>query len=100
MLCTNEEIANVLGCHVDTIYDKLKDKRSEFSKAYQRGKAEGKLSLRRMQLKSAMNGNVPMLIWLGKNLLGQRDSVSTDHTSNIVDVAALKNTVPRRVKST
>lgn len=31
------------------------------------------LSLKRAQWKSAMGGSVPMQIWLGKNMLGQRD---------------------------
>lgn len=31
------------------------------------------LSLKRAQWKSALGGSVPMQIWLGKNMLGQRD---------------------------
>ena len=34
---------------------------------------EGKASLRRMQGKSAQDGNVTAQIWLGKQMLGQRD---------------------------
>jgi hypothetical protein len=33
----------------------------------------GKSSLRRLQWKSALGGNVVMQIWLGKQYLGQRD---------------------------
>jgi hypothetical protein len=31
------------------------------------------MNIRRMQLKSANGGNVAMLIWLGKQYLGQKD---------------------------
>ena len=41
-------------------------------------KAEGgKVSLRRAQIKLAESGNATMLIWLGKQLLNQRDEVWT-----------------------
>jgi hypothetical protein len=32
------------------------------------------MSLKRKQYEVAMSGNVSMLIWLGKNILGQRDT--------------------------
>ena len=36
--------------------------------------AKEKIELRKKQWKVAMEGNVQMLIWLGKNILGQKDS--------------------------
>jgi hypothetical protein len=34
---------------------------------------EGRMSLRRLQWKKAQEGNTTMLIWLGKQYLGQSD---------------------------
>lgn len=34
---------------------------------------DGKISLRRAQMKAALNGNASLLIWLGRNCLGQTD---------------------------
>lgn len=41
--------------------------------AYKKGFADLKKSLRRKQIERAESGNATMLIWLGKQLLGQRD---------------------------
>lgn len=64
--CTLEEIAAVMGCSMDTLGKR-------FSEVIKKGKEHGKASLRRMQFESATKGNVTMMIWLGKQLLGQRD---------------------------
>lgn len=67
IFCTPEEIAAVLGCSRDTL-----DRR--FAKEIQAGKAKGRMSLRRAQYKVAVTKETPaMLIWLGKNNLGQKD---------------------------
>ena len=39
-----------------------------------KGQEETKQKLRHAQIKSALSGNATMLIWLGKNILGQSDS--------------------------
>lgn len=64
--CTVPEIAAYCDCSVDTI-----DRR--FADLVKKGKEQGKSSLRRMQWKAAEAGNTGMLVWLGKQLLGQRD---------------------------
>ena len=64
--CTMEEIAAVCGCHIDTLRDR-------FSNIIKDAREEGKASLRRMQYLKAKEGNATMLIWLGKQLLDQRD---------------------------
>jgi hypothetical protein len=63
--CTMEEIAAVLSMSVDTL--------QKYSHIIKRGREQGKMSLRRMQWKSAEKGNPVMLIWLGKQMLNQRD---------------------------
>lgn len=62
-----DEMAAVLDCHIDTLRD-------NFSNSIKKGKEVGKSSLRRAQWNAGVNkGNVPMLIWLGKQRLNQRD---------------------------
>jgi hypothetical protein len=70
--CTDEEIAAALRVSVDTIA-RRKQQMPEFAEALQTGKALGRMSLRRLQWQAAKGGSVPMMIWLGKQLLGQRD---------------------------
>ena len=76
---THSELAAVLGCHLDTVKDRLKND-AEFSAAYEKGLENGKSSLRRIQWKSALGGNTTMQIWLGKQYLLQRDMHATELT--------------------
>ena len=72
--CTLIEIAYFFGCSVDTIERRVKSVKNEtFADYYKKASSEGKISLRRAQYNKALEGNVPMLIWLGKNALGQSD---------------------------
>ena len=72
--CTGEECAAVLGVDYDTLNTALKrDGHGGFSDWNKRNSGYGKASLRRLQWKSAQSGNVSMLIWLGKQYLGQSD---------------------------
>jgi hypothetical protein len=64
--CTVEEIATICKCTRETLY-------ARFSDIIKKGKAEGKSSLRRLQWESAQKGSAAMQIWLGKQLLKQRD---------------------------
>lgn len=54
--------------------------------AWEHGRALGMLSLRRKQSEMAQEGNVTMLIWLGKQLLGQKDSTSIEHSGQVDSV--------------
>lgn len=74
--CTKEEIAAWFDCSLDTIENKIRDKFEMTFSAYRDQKAPaGRASLRRYQWLAAQKGNVAMLIWLGKNWLGQTDKV-------------------------
>jgi hypothetical protein len=66
--CTNEEIAAKLGCSPDTLTRRFAD-------PLKRGRDSAKASLRAKQFQLAMKGNVTLLIWLGKQYLGQSDKV-------------------------
>ena len=46
-----------------------------FREIYEMGMGRGKMSLRRAQMDLALGGNATMQIWLGKNILGQRDNI-------------------------
>ena len=64
--CTTPEIAAVMDCSPDTL-------ERRFAATMKRGKDSLRHSLRKAQVESAMGGNVTMLIWLGKQLLGQKN---------------------------
>lgn len=69
--CTIKEIAEYFGTTADTIS-------YHFSDIITKAKIETKNSLRRAQLKVALDGNVTMLIFLGKQMLGQSDQGHRD----------------------
>jgi hypothetical protein len=72
--CTGEECASVLGVSYDALNDAIKRKGySGFPEYFKKYSGPGKASLRRMQFRAAESGNATMLIWLGKQYLGQRD---------------------------
>ena len=71
--CTDEEIAAGLGCSQDTLARGRK-REPDLDAAILEGRANGRMSLRRAQYRKAMEGNPAMLIWLGKQILGQREN--------------------------
>lgn len=72
--CTKEDIANWFECSEDTIEKWCKRTYGEtFTAVFAQKREKGKVSLRRMQWKSAEAGNVTMQIFLGKQYLGQKD---------------------------
>jgi hypothetical protein len=79
--CTQEEIASILGCSVDTL-----QRDEEFCGIYKREIDNAKASLRRLQFKSAEQGNPTVLIWLGKQLLGQRDKQEIASVNTNIDI--------------
>jgi len=68
---TNEELASFFNVSVRTIENR--GKQPKFAEAMARGKSKGKISVRRSEMKLLEAGNATMGIWLGKQLLGQRD---------------------------
>lgn len=64
--CSYEEIGAVVGCNESTLTRR-------FAQAIEKGRLVGKMSLKRKQYELAMSGSVPLLIWLGKQYLGQSD---------------------------
>ena len=70
--CEDQEIAAFLGVSAKTIQRRKQDDPA-FLSAIEKGRDKGKLSLRRWQFDAAKKGNITMLIWLGKQYLGQSD---------------------------
>ena len=71
--CTGEECASLLDMSYEHLNNTLKaDGHGGFLEYFKRKSAGGKMSLRRRQYQAAVtDGNVPMMIWMGKQLLGQ-----------------------------
>ena len=82
--CTGEEQASILGIDYDTLNSACKrEHKKSFSDYYKEKSANGKMSLRRKQYSQAMEGNTTMLIWLGKNWLGQTDKQEIKQEASI-----------------
>ena len=64
--CTDTEIASFFNISRTTL-------ERNYEQYLTKGRESGKIRLRQMQWASAKKGNVAMLIWLGKQLLGQSD---------------------------
>lgn len=74
--CTLAEIANFCEVSEDTIERACKrDHNMGFAEYFSQKRSSGTVSLRRKQYETAMNGNVTMQIWLGKQWLGQSDKL-------------------------
>lgn len=78
MHCTQEEVAAWFDVAKSTICTRLQ--RDPWKTAWERGWAKGNISLRRKQKEAADNGDRTMLVWLGKQWLGQADVARTEHT--------------------
>lgn len=71
--CTLVEIAGWYGCSEDTIERWCKRTyHLTFAETYKKFSQDGKISLRRAQFKLAER-SASMAIWLGKQMLGQRE---------------------------
>ena len=68
--CNNDEIAMVMDVNPRTL-----ERNKKYVEIHRKGLDSGKAGLRRLQWAQAEKGNVTMLIWLGKQYLGQSDKV-------------------------
>ncbi len=89
MFCTMKEMAAVLNVSVDTL-------ERRYAEVIAKGREKGRSKLRRLQWQSAERGNVAMLIFLGKQLLHQRDvaiiegEVTVNNVSGMTKEEAMK----------
>ena len=80
---TYDTMAELIGCHVDTIRAAMQDEDSEFSKAYKKGFSSMKMKLSEAQVKTAIEEHNPtLLVWLGKQYLDQKDNPMPDEDVN------------------
>lgn len=79
--CTQAEIAAFFRVGIATVERWAAIR--EYRDLMDRGRDRGLVSLRRAQFQAALAGNPAMLIWLGKQLLGQKDQVLSEHTGSI-----------------
>lgn len=73
---SQEEICDIMGLSHDTIERRIKQKcgkKTRFAEYRKQKQSRFRSTLLAKQIETAMSGNVSMLIWLGKNYLGQRD---------------------------
>jgi len=79
---TEYEIARHIGLSDDG-FRKRKARDKKLRDALDKGRARGRMSLRRLQYAGAQAGNPTMLIWMGKQYLGQRDKAELDRNDNV-----------------
>lgn len=79
--CTRKEAAAVLGVNEDTFSSFLR-LHTDCFEAFEYGRQEGCVSLRRTQLKMA-ESNASMAIWCGKQYLNQSDKAETKSESKV-----------------
>ncbi len=73
---TNKEIAEALGYDDNTL-------KRNFEIYLIKGRGNLKERLKRKQISVAMQGNVTMLIWLGKQYLGQAEKIEESGDYNL-----------------
>ena len=74
--CTDAEAASFFEVSTRTI--ERRKRQAAFVEAMERGRAKGRLSVRRMLFGQAAKGNVAAAIFLAKNVLGYRDIVANE----------------------
>ena len=76
---TNTEIADFFGCSKDLIS-------KSYSTNITKGKAVLKKKLRKAQIDGALSGNSTLLIWLGKQYLGQTEKSEVEWSNPVTGV--------------
>jgi hypothetical protein len=81
------DCAEMLDVSEDTIERKIKDQYAVTFKEYRdQKKSKMRMKLRQKQFEMALKGNVPLLIWLGKNELGQTDKAEIAHELSKIQI--------------
>lgn len=82
--CTLKEIASWFDCSEDTIERRVKEHSGlKFADYYAQKRGKGLVSLRRKQYEVALAGDKTMLIWLGKQYLGQSEKVAVEENYSL-----------------
>lgn len=82
--CDGAAIAGILGIAPLTLYRACeREHKVNFNAYAQQKKAEGKELLRAKQFQTAMDGDKTLLIWLGKQYLGQKDKQEVEQSTTV-----------------
>jgi hypothetical protein len=95
--CTQKEAAGVLGVSENSLCTFLGPTGSKIAReSWEAGRQNGRASIRRKQYEMALRGNITMLIWWGKNNLGQSDKLERTDTvdANISTTSVAVLTAP------
>jgi hypothetical protein len=87
---TTKEAAAVLKVSEPT-FIKFVKQHIKAQEAFESGKESGRASLRRLQWKAAEGGNTTMMIWLGKQWLGQTDKVANEISGDAAFLGMLRH---------
>lgn len=80
--CTLDELCSWFDCSEDTIERHVKKHSGmRYADYFKLKRGKGRISLRRRQFEAAMSGDKTMLIWLGKQYLGQTDKQDVEFSS-------------------
>lgn len=72
--CTELELASWFGVSVDTLSRRVEERYGKtFADVFAEKRSIGQASLRRAQYANAMAGHPTLQVWLGKQMLGQKD---------------------------
>lgn len=85
--CSYAEIAAVVGCDVSML-------NRRFKQVIQKGREQGKSSLKRKMWETAMGGNVTMMIWLSKQMLGYTDKIEQKQYANKIEEIKKMESMP------
>ena len=75
--CTNKEMADFYGVPLQTFMDNFRD-------IIDKNRIVTKQRLRKTQLDLALKGDKTMLIWLGRNILGQTENPVSSENSQVL----------------
>jgi hypothetical protein len=89
---TDVEVAAWFNVSTRTIERRRKE--AKFAEIMERGKARGRISIRRAQMKMLENGNATMGIWLGKQYLGQTDQVEYRGELTLAAMVVIPRAIP------
>jgi hypothetical protein len=96
MAATKEEAAAALGVSRPTLW-KFLEANEEAQEVWDRGFDEAKTSLRRLQWRLAKT-NTAMAIFLGKQLLGQKDQYGLEHGGKMdVSMSTVRDGIQRKL---
>jgi hypothetical protein len=88
--CTDQEIAKYFGVTTERIEEERKS--TQFTEVMDRGKAKGKIAIRRGQMRLLEKGSSTMGVLLGRQVLGQREGA--DATNRPIPVVVLPSLAP------